>query len=790
MVVMVAVSVGLTGISRAGDEQIAADLHTLETAPLAPGQIELLTVSTFPDTVTDGDVLVRVRGTQPDDALSLRVNGEPVPVEQPTGSDQLIDGLALGANVITATVEGPTHGARTAELTVRNHPISGPVISGPHQTPFRCRTTDLGLGAPVDAETCWVPTTYRWFAFSDEDFAWHELADPSAPYPPATATTVLRSADPALDGRPVPFVARVETAIINRGVARIAVLDDPANRADPADVAPNWNGRAYHAFGQSCGVGYDQDRNDIGAVLGSPFSGAIDTDNALGLIVRLGEGDVVVHSTLTSYGNHCNPFVSIETAMMLKEHIAETYAFRGGFRGIDSYIGAGNSGGALQQYNLVNNAPGVLDAALPAASFADTTSLSMTTTDCVLFVDYFASTDLEWNEAQKAAVTGHNPQTENEANSICRAWSNGTRGGLDATDRCGGLLPEQRYHPQTNPTGARCTVADANANWLGIDPETGFANRPLDNVGVQYGLRAFNDGLISFGQFADLNRQMGGFDIDGKPQPERHAMSPETAAIVYRIGQVIGRGALAETPIIDFAPYLDLVPVADLNIHESGRPLINRLRVRRAGGGPETMAIWRGVVVPADGFTEIDAWVETLNAMPSSGNRLADVAAAKPLTSLDQCALGTVGGRIEAPSTVRGPVALPITVAPGTPAPDAMVQLRAFVPEDHELGIGPCAVAMPPVSTTRIAAGGPPSDDVIKCQRKPVDPTDYATALSAEQFADLAEIFPEGVCDWSKPSVGDVDRSLIWPSLGGEDPYLDEHGNAAPVELAWRVARS
>ncbi|MFP5225177.1 MAG: DUF6351 family protein, partial [Actinomycetota bacterium] len=393
-----------------------------------------------------------------------------------------LSGLPEGEADVTATVDGPL-GTRSATLTVRNHSISGPVISGPHQMPFRCRTAQVGLGEPHDPQTCWAPTTYTWFAYSEDDFSWQELSDPQS-YPEGTPVTVLRSDDPSLDGKVVPFVARVETSVINRGIARIAVLDDPAARQDLMDFAPNWNGQVYHAFGQSCGVGYDQDRNSIGSVLGSPTSGAIDTDNALGLITRLSQGDAVVHSTLTTFGNHCNPFVSIETTMMLKEHIAETYPRHdGSLSPIVTYLGAGNSGGALQQYNLVNNAPGVLDAAMTSTSFADTTTLSMTTSDCVLFVNYFDETDMDWNEAQRAAVTGLNLQSGTSANSICQSWAPGTADGLDATKRCGGLTEAQRYDPLTNPEGPRCTVADANINWLGADPATGFAHRPLDNVG-------------------------------------------------------------------------------------------------------------------------------------------------------------------------------------------------------------------------------------------------------------------------------------------------------------------
>jgi hypothetical protein len=774
---------GLTGVSQAQAEHETADVHTLETPPLEPGQIELLTVSTFPDAVTGGDVLVEVRGLADGDELELNVNGAPVPVDG--GPTILVEGLVEGDNTLAAVVDGPA-GQRVAELEVVNHPITGPVISGPHQQPFRCRTTDLGLGEPLD-EHCSAPTVYQWFSFSEDDLSWHELDDPSGPYPDDVATTELRSEDAELNGTAVPFVARVETAIINRGVARIAVLDDPAGRDDPTDFAPNWNGRVYHSFGESCGVGYDQGRNSVFHVLGGvPNPNDVGADNLfanlVGLLTRVGEGDVVVHSTLTSFGNHCNPFVSMETAMMLKEHITERYPQRGGLQPIRTYVGTGSSGGALQQYNAVNNAPGLLDAAMPGASFADIATTAMTVTDCGLLDRYFDASDLDWSDLQRAAVTGHNPQTGTSINSICASWVDTFLDRIDpAGGSCGGLNSEQRYHPETNPTGSRCTVQDANVNWLGTDPATGFAHRPLDNVGVQYGLRAFNDGLISFEQFADLNRHIGGFDIDANHQPERHAMDPEAAAMVYRVGQVIGRGALAETPIIDFAPYLDLVPIA--NIHESARPPIIRERVRQAGGDGSTMSIWRGVVVQSDGFEEIDAWVAALNAAPSGGDRIADVAAAQPLTAVDQCAVGTVGGRVEAPSGARAPVGIPVTVAPGTPGPEVRAHMRAFVPEDHELGVGPCSASMPPVTTTRIAAGGPASDDVIKCQLKPVDPADYARVLSSDELAALADIFPDGVCDWTKPAVGDVDASILWPSLGSD-------GSGEPVGLVWRTARS
>ena len=71
-----------------------------------------------------------------------------------------------------------------------------------------------------------------------------------------------------------------------------------------------------------------------------------------------------------------------------------------------------------------------------------------------------------------------------------------------------------RYHPVTNPFGARPTVFDVARNIYGINPITGFALRPFDNVGVQYGLAALNGGAITTTQFLDLNERIGGYDQD------------------------------------------------------------------------------------------------------------------------------------------------------------------------------------------------------------------------------------------------------------------------------------
>src|SRR3546814_17152577 len=81
-----------------------------------------------------------------------------------------------------------------------------------------------------------------------------------------------------------------------------------------------------------------------------------------------------------------------------------------------------------------------------------------------------------------------------------------------------------------------------------------------------------------------------------------------------------------------------------------------------------------------------------------------------------------------------------------------------------------------------MAAGGPPADDVIKCQLRPIARADYPGASEADMDR-LEEIFPDGVSAYSKPAAEDVERSMLWVSVGGDQ--LEP-----PPEPKWRVARA
>ncbi len=79
---------------------------------------------------------------------------------------------------------------------------------------------------------------------------------------------------------------------------------------------------------------------------------------------------------------------------------------------------------------------------------------------------------------------------------------------------------------------------------------------------------------------------------------------------------------------------------------------------------------------------------------------------------------------------------------------------------------GRCNSLYPIHTGLRMVAGGPLTNDVLKCELKPIDPSDYGVSFGAEEMARLEAIFPDGVCDWSKPGVGQVPNTRTWLSYG------------------------
>jgi len=165
--------------------------------------LDIRALSTRPELVSGGDVLVQVYGPANLTAknLAVRLNGKDVsaafkPAAQSLAPSAvegkalvgLVTGLNVGSNSIQASMRG---NKATAQLVVVNHPMTGPVLYSPHQTPFICETQASGLGAPLDAD-CSATTKVEYFYRSSRH---HRLqAESRATSPPRITQTASAAA--------------------------------------------------------------------------------------------------------------------------------------------------------------------------------------------------------------------------------------------------------------------------------------------------------------------------------------------------------------------------------------------------------------------------------------------------------------------------------------------------------------------------------------------------------------------------------------------------------------------
>jgi len=300
-----------------------------------------------------------------------------------------------------------------------------------------------------------------------------------------------------------------------------------------------------------------------------------------------------------------------------------------------------------------------------------------------------------------------------------------------------GVGPQFRYDPVTNPYGARGDVYDHTVNVYGVIRNTPFpgdakfSQRPLDNVGMQYGLRALNDGKISVEDFLDLNANMGGVDIDFNRIPSRTKHYPDATRRAYQGGRILGGGnGLASMPIITRMGGGDLDPDGDVHLRYHAHAI--RARLNNANGHADNQVIV-GNQAPTDLLIEqMGRWLAAVASDGSKRSLAEKVVRNKPADVVDAC-WTTAGVKIVETQTLEGP--------------------------------GQCNTLFPVGVPPEYVAGAPIALDVIKCQLKRVDMSDYKAAFTAEQRARLNAIFPKGVCDWSRRGVQQV-KSVPWASFG------------------------
>ncbi len=466
--------------------------------PQGCGQYQVEVLSSPPEYVSGDDarVAVKVPFTVPIRKVVISVDSRDVTdAFERVGHTRKLEGvvtdLALGENLLEVTTRGRSR--PSAELMLTNHPISGPIFSGPQQEVFLC--ADAGdranaeLGPALD-EDCAVETVVS-FKYRTTGGGWADY-DPGAPPPADMAQTTT------MDGETVDFIVRWERGTINRFIYSIAVLSPHEQDAETPELSA-WNGRLIYYFQGGVAIGHYQ---------GDPSRSRMLYEHGLG------KGYAVAYSTGTKTGTHYNLELGGETAIMLKDRFVSAYA------NPDYTVGVGGSGGGIQQYVYGQNHKGLLDAGVPQYSYPDMITQTIHIGDCELlerwidlevlsgntkWADWENRTDLEGLNALNGVdndflpLMPFLPQGSSECVSAWRGlsplvlnWMFGTAPGIS--------LPDQVNTEWTH-------FGDA-INVYGVAAD-GFAASTWDNVGVQYGLDALVSGFLSADEFLDLNAQVG-----------------------------------------------------------------------------------------------------------------------------------------------------------------------------------------------------------------------------------------------------------------------------------------
>ena len=715
----------------------------IDGAPVeeAVSGLRVTTVPTPAHLVSGGDTLIRVELPPNGDAAAATMTLDGTDVTR-AFRQAPVDRLGRPGHALLGLLEGLADGDSTlqvslgeaqAKLTITSYPLAGPIFSGEHLEPYFCLgelgsgrdgearqfaigNGDLLLGDGMDADCSFdtrVDFVYRTTGEEPAFAPWPD--DGSRPQDLAETTT--------MEGRAVAYVVRLETGTINRAIYQTAALVDPSAPAPSPWLPPaGWNGRLVYTYGGGCEAGFFQGTS----------TGGVLRDNMLSL------GYAVASSTLNvNAQGGCNDVLSAETTMMVKERFAETY-------GPPVHtIGWGGSGGAMQQLLIAGAYPGILDGILPTLTFPDAISYFIDTAECRLPLRRF--------------LNGRNPPLSDDVKNAIGGWADwdvcerslGPRPNRIGPDDCPASIPlDARYHPVDNPGGVRCSIYDGMRNVFGTraydevepTPVQPFGRSPQDNVGVQYGLEALNRGLIDTGLFLELNEQAGGWDIDFQWRRERAAADPDALRIAYETGRVTsGSGGLATTPIIDERNYLDHVA----NFHASYYSFVMRERLVRDNGHADNYVLQRRMAPLSradENLALMDEWLVAIALDATADHAAAKVVGAKPAALRDAC-WNDDGIEIVEPAVFD----------------------RGAIFNNTQ---GRCNELFPPHAGARIVAGGPLTSDVLKCELKPIDPADYAVPLTSEETTRLESIFPDGVCDWSKPGVGQVPNTRTWLSYG------------------------
>lgn len=534
----------------------------------------------------------------------------------------------------------------------------------------------------------------------------------------------------------MPFVVRREDGFADRDRYSILTLWQPGKPWTPFAPQPQLNHKVLVTHGGGCGASYAPGEPPL-----SDYSGTFPEEAPIATPsyeVALGKGFSVISTALDNTGHNCNVALNAESVMMAKERFVEQYGT------IRYTIGTGCSGGSIAQHTVANAYPGVYQGLVTTCSYPDTFTAGAQFADYHLLRLYFEdptrwAPGVVWSPTQWAAVEGH----VSHVNAVV-ADEGLFKEALNPEAECPGTLApvagdvSTRYDSETNPGGVRCSVLDLLANQLGRRPASvwgpqekevghGFGGIPFANTGVVYGLGALRDGVITPAQLVDLNVKIGGLDVDSQPVADRIAGDPASIANAYRTGLVNEATNLSQVAIINHGG-------PDPGIaHDYAHAFWTEDRLQRAQGHTDNRVMWFGLTPligdprwATEAFEEMDRWLTAVEADRSSrplARRIADARVKVGVT--DRCA--NVPGVLE----VEG----------------ADDEVDCVLPESAQLRL----------STPREVAGGDRLNDVLACRLTPLtrDAVDAGPLpLTDDQYAALQRVFPRGVCDHTKPGVG------------------------------------
>ena len=662
--------------------------------------------------------------------------------------------------------------AETFEFPIKlgeSGPVT-PLFAGPLQYPFLCMTEESGLGQPlvdntegagipVYAETpegfknkskvvgyskdCSIPTQVFYYYQQEEDGEYLKLQKPK------DALVTLPQAHRWL---------RVEVGTINRFIYALMIPVSAEDMPDQPATSP-WNKKLIYNFKGGISIGFKQ---------GVLRLHHISRD----LMQQLKDGYAVAYSTGNETANHYNMWLAEDTAARVKRQFVSRY-------GVPKYtIGMGASGGALQQYLIAQNHPGLIDAAIALYSYPDMVTQVAYSLDCELMEYYFDH------------IGKHNPAWQNWDTREAVEGLNNIKGFKNKFSYYQAIIDLANFRWPNLPDGAsECsngwrashalinnptfndkyfrfeTAIQKNVQWshwnnlaqfYGTDSE-GWANTLFDNQGVQYGLQALIDGHISPETFLHLNSHIGGWKaqkdmqqeyywhISGhggiqdmlissqhnmthegqaRPLATRSEASAQSIEAAYLSGHLF-TGAI-DIPVIDLRHYLE----DKLDIHHSFASFTTRLRIQDMMGNSGHHVIWSAMRPHKpfkEAFDALDHWLHNIKHRPSK--TLADN---RPAYLNDRCY--------------------------GDDQTLVYNGQDAWNGNWNKQPIGPCLSRFPMYKSSRIVAGEDLRSEVLKCARQSIDSAlekgVYGKIDMAAYAQQLKTIFPHGVCDYDADPMG------------------------------------